>query len=50
MRDDDQDIKLGRGVLFALAVLLVTVMLAFQATGPVNKLAVVANAPTVPQR
>lgn len=48
--DDDEDAKLGKGLLLALAVILLTAVLGFHVTGPVNKLAVMANAPAVAQQ
>jgi fructose-specific phosphotransferase system IIC component len=40
------DPRLGRGLLLGVAAVVLIAMLGFYVTGPVNKVAVMANAPT----
>ena len=39
------DARLGRGLLLGVAAVLLIAMLGFYVTGPVNKVALMANAP-----
>jgi hypothetical protein len=41
----DDEARLGRGLLLALVAVLSIAVLGFHVTGPVNKVAVMANAP-----